>query len=197
MKELTRFREFLNEEKDPIEVLGSFILKIRKILNDPKAGTSPKMLNGVLGLMATVADFMDDEEYIMHLEQATESYQQDDMEGTKMHLLQALDSGEATYKDYIDQYLNKNIDEGDDPGHGLRTMASLANTRYILSYTTKDGEEKSRGFLSGLNAEDAFYELTDDDNVISAKIENIYYTPKGVKSEFTRDENGEAIVKIY
>ena len=100
MKELQRFREFLNEEKDPIEVLGSFILKIRKILNDPKAGTSPKMLNGVLGLMATVADFMDDEEYIMHLEQATESYYQDDMEGTKMHLLKALISGEEAFKDY-------------------------------------------------------------------------------------------------
>ena len=71
MKELQRFREFLNEEKDPISNLIGFLSKIRKILNDPKAGTSPKMLNRVLGLMATVADFMDDEEYIMHLEQAT------------------------------------------------------------------------------------------------------------------------------
>ncbi len=78
---------------------------------------------------------------------------------------------------------------------GGRVMESM--TRYILSYTTKDGKEKSMGFLSGLNAEDEFYELKNDDNVISAKIENIYYTPKGVKSEFTRDENGEAIVKIY
>ena len=58
-------------------------------------------------LAATVAEFMDDEEYIMHLEQALESYQQDDMEGTKMHLLQALNSGETAYKDQIDQYLNK------------------------------------------------------------------------------------------
>ena len=106
MKELQRFREFLNEERDPISNLIGFLSKIRKILNDPKAGTSPKMLNRVLGLMATVADFMDDEEYIIHLEQATESYQQDDIEGTKMHLLQALDSGEEAYKDQIDQYLD-------------------------------------------------------------------------------------------
>ena len=100
MKELQRFREFLNRKKDPIEVLESFLSRMRKILNDPKAGTSPKMLNGVLGLMAVVADFMDDEEYIMHLEQATESYYQDDMEGTKMHLLKALISGEEAFKDY-------------------------------------------------------------------------------------------------
>jgi len=103
MKELQRFREFLNRKKDPIEVLESFLSRMRKILNDPKAGTSPKMLNGVLGLMAVVADFMDDEEYIMHLEQATESYYQDDMEGTKMHLLKALASGEAAYKDQLDK----------------------------------------------------------------------------------------------
>jgi len=107
MKELQRFREFLNREENPIGNLIGFLSKMRKILNDPKAGTSPRMLNYVLGLAATVADFMDDEEYIMHLEQATESYYQDDMEGTKMHLLQALDSGETAYKDYIDQYVNE------------------------------------------------------------------------------------------
>ncbi len=78
---------------------------------------------------------------------------------------------------------------------GGRVMESMA--RYILHYTTKDGKEKSIDFISGLNAEDEFYELQDDDNVISAKIENIYYDPKGVQAEFTRDENGKAIVKLY
>ena len=77
---------------------------------------------------------------------------------------------------------------------GGKIMESMA--RYILYYTTKDGKENSIGFLSGLNAEDEFYELMDDDNVVSAKIENIYYVPKGVEAEFTRDENGKADVKI-
>ena len=77
---------------------------------------------------------------------------------------------------------------------GGKIMESMA--RYILYYTTKDGKENSIGFLSGLNAEDEFYELMDDDNVVSAKIENIYYVPKGVQTEFTRDENGEANVKL-
>ena len=77
---------------------------------------------------------------------------------------------------------------------GGKIMESMA--RYILYYTTKDGKENSIGFISGLNAEDEFYELMDDDNVVSAKIENIYYVPKGVQTEFTRDENGEANVKL-
>ena len=77
---------------------------------------------------------------------------------------------------------------------GGKIMESMA--RYILYYTTKDGKENSIGFLSGLNAEDEFYELMDDDNVVSAKIENIYYVQKGVQAEFTRDENGKADVKL-
>ena len=77
---------------------------------------------------------------------------------------------------------------------GGKIMESMA--RYILYYTTKDGKENSIGFLSGLNAEDEFYELMDDDNVVSAKIENIYYVTKGVQTEFTRDENGKANVKL-
>ena len=75
-----------------------------------------------------------------------------------------------------------------------KIMESMA--RYKLHYTTKDGKENSIDFISGLNAEDEFYELMDDDNVVSAKIENIYYVPKGVEAEFTRDENGKADVKI-
>jgi len=53
--------------------------------------------------MAIVANSIDDEEYIMHLEQATESYQQNDMKGTKMHLLKALAIGEEVYKDNVDK----------------------------------------------------------------------------------------------
>lgn len=76
-------------------------------------------------------------------------------------------------------------------------LSDLARARYILHYTTKDGKEESIEFISGLNAEDEFEKLQDDDNVISAKIENIYYDPKGVQAEFTRDENGEVSTKIY
>lgn len=103
MKELQRFREFLNMKRDPIEALGSFISRMRKILNDPKTETSSRRLNYALGLMAIVANSIDDEEYIMHLEQATESYQQNDMKGTKMHLLKALAIGEEVYKDNVDK----------------------------------------------------------------------------------------------
>ena len=84
----------------------------------------------------------------------------------------------------------KNVDE-------QMKVSDLARTRYVLHYTTKDGKEESMDFISGLNAEDEFYKLQDDDNVISAKIENIYYDPKGVQAEFTRDENGEVSTKIY
>jgi hypothetical protein len=74
----------------------------------------------------------------------------------------------------------------------------LTDNRYILYYTNKNGEEKSIGFLSGLNAEDEFYRLMDDENIVSAKIDYVYTKdgkPK-LSMEFTRDESGEADVKF-
>jgi hypothetical protein len=70
--------------------------------------------------------------------------------------------------------------------------------RYILYYTNKNGEEKSIGFISGLNAEDEFYRLMDDENIVSAKIDYVY-TKSGkpeLSMEFTKDESGEADVKF-
>jgi hypothetical protein len=74
----------------------------------------------------------------------------------------------------------------------------LTDDRYILYYTNKNGEEKSIGFISGLNAEDEFYRLMDDENIVSAKIDYVY-TKSGkpkLSMEFTRDESGEADVKF-
>lgn len=74
----------------------------------------------------------------------------------------------------------------------------LTDDRYILYYTNKNGEEKSIGFLSGLNAEDEFYRLMDDKNIVSARIDYVY-TKSGkpeLSMEFTRDESGEADVKF-
>ena len=74
----------------------------------------------------------------------------------------------------------------------------LTDARYKLYYTTKDGKENSIGFISGLNAEDEFYRLMDDKNIVSAKIDYVY-TKSGkpeLSMEFTRDENGEADVKF-
>ena len=74
----------------------------------------------------------------------------------------------------------------------------LTDDRYILYYTNKNGEEKSIGFISGLNAEDEFYKLMDDENIVSAKIDYVY-TKSGkpeLSMEFTRDESGEGIVKF-
>ena len=74
----------------------------------------------------------------------------------------------------------------------------LTDDRYILYYTNKNGEEKSIGFLSGLNAEDEFYRLMDDENIVSAKIDYVY-TKSGkpeLSMEFTRDESGKADVKF-
>lgn len=106
MKELIRFRQFLNEEKDPIGLIMEFVSNVRELLNDPKAGIHPKMLNYLLDEMRQFTPFLEIEEYMMHVEQAAESYQQDDMEGTKMHLLDALASGETAYKNQVDQYLD-------------------------------------------------------------------------------------------
>ena len=74
----------------------------------------------------------------------------------------------------------------------------LTDARYKLYYTTKDGKENSIGFISGLTAEDEFYELMDDENIVSAKIDYVY-TKSGkpeLSMEFTRDESGEANVKF-
>ncbi len=74
----------------------------------------------------------------------------------------------------------------------------LTDARYILYYTDKNGEEKSIGFISGLNAEEEFYRLMDDENIISAKIDYVYTKdgkPK-LDQEFTRDESGKAVVKF-
>ena len=74
----------------------------------------------------------------------------------------------------------------------------LTDARYKLYYTTKDGKENSIGFISGLTAEDEFYELMDDENIVSAKIDYVY-TKSGkpeLSMEFTRDENGKADVKF-
>ena len=74
----------------------------------------------------------------------------------------------------------------------------LTDDRYILYYTNKNGEEKSIGFISTYNAEDEFYRLMDDENIVSARIDYVY-TKSGkpeLSMEFTRDESGEADVKF-
>ena len=70
--------------------------------------------------------------------------------------------------------------------------------RYILYYTDKNGKENSINFISGLNAEDEFYELMEDDDIVSARIDYIYTKDGKPKrdQEFTRDESGKAVVKI-
>jgi len=74
----------------------------------------------------------------------------------------------------------------------------LTDDRYILYYTNKNGEENSIGFISTYNAEDEFYRLMDDENIVSARIDYVYTKdgkPK-LSMEFTRDESGEADVKF-
>ena len=74
----------------------------------------------------------------------------------------------------------------------------LTDTRYILYYTDKNGKEESIDFISGLNAEDEFYKLMDDENIVSAKVDYVYTKdgkPK-LNMSFTRDESGKADVKF-
>ena len=57
---------------------------------------------------------------------------------------------------------------------------NMFRVNHRLSYIKKDGEEKSIDFISGLNAEDEVYELMNDDDFVSAKIE--YMVDGEVKS---------------
>jgi hypothetical protein len=54
--------------------------------------------------MSQFAPFLEIEEYMTKIEQASQSLQQGDMEGTKTHLLDALANGEAAYEGQMDQY---------------------------------------------------------------------------------------------
>ena len=65
--------------------------------------------------------------------------------------------------------------------------------KYKVSHTKKDSSKSSMDFIGGLNAEDEFYKLMDDDNIISAKIE--YFGFGGDEGETTdtwsRDKDGK------
>jgi len=68
--------------------------------------------------------------------------------------------------------------------------------RYRVSYTKKDSSKSSIDYISGLNAEDEFYELMNDDNIISAKVEYIGGDEYENESTWTRGDDGKIDVKI-
>ena len=75
-----------------------------------------------------------------------------------------------------------------------KIMESMA--KYRVSYTKKDSSKDSIDFIGALNAEDEFYELMDDGNIISAKIEFIGGDEAKVESTWTRDKDGKVSVKF-
>ena len=77
---------------------------------------------------------------------------------------------------------------------GGKIMESMA--KYRVSYTNKDGKEDSIDFIGALNAEDEFYELMDNDEIISAKTEFIGGDEAKVESTWSRDENGKVSIKL-
>ena len=68
--------------------------------------------------------------------------------------------------------------------------------KYRVSYTKKDSSKVSIDYIGGLNAEDEFYELMDDDNIISAKVEYIGGDEAKVTDTWSRDKNGKVDIKV-
>lgn len=72
---------------------------------------------------------------------------------------------------------------------GGRVMENMV--KYRVSHTKKDSSKSSIDFIGGLNAEDEFYELMDDDNIISAKVEYIGGDEVKVTDTWSRDKDGK------
>ncbi len=68
--------------------------------------------------------------------------------------------------------------------------------KYRVSYTKKDSSKVSIDYIGGLNAEDSFYELMDDDDVISAKIEYVRGDEAKVTDTWSRDKDGKVDIKV-
>ena len=68
--------------------------------------------------------------------------------------------------------------------------------RHRVSYTNKDSSKDSIDFIGGLNAEDEFYELMDNDEIISASLEMLRGDKMEVVDTWSRDENGKVSIKL-
>ena len=68
--------------------------------------------------------------------------------------------------------------------------------RHRVSYTNKDSSKDSQDFIGGLNAEDEFYELMDNDEIISASLEMLRGDKMEVVDTWSRDENGKVSIKL-
>ena len=77
---------------------------------------------------------------------------------------------------------------------GGKIMESMA--RHRVSYTKKDSSKDSIDFIGGLNAEDEFYELMDNDEIVSASLEMLRGDKMEVVDTWSRDENGKVSVKL-
>jgi len=75
-----------------------------------------------------------------------------------------------------------------------KIMESMA--RHRVSYTKKDSSKDSIDFIGGLNAEDEFYELMDNDEIVSASLEMLRGDKMEVVDTWSRDENGKVSVKL-
>ena len=68
--------------------------------------------------------------------------------------------------------------------------------RHRVSYTKKDSSKDSQDFIGGLNAEDEFYELMDNDEIVSASLEMLRGDKMEVVDTWSRDENGKVSIKL-
>jgi len=68
--------------------------------------------------------------------------------------------------------------------------------RHRVSYTKKDSSKDSIDFIGGLNAEDEFYELMDNDEIVSASLEMLRGDKMEVVDTWSRDENGKVSIKL-
>ena len=71
-----------------------------------------------------------------------------------------------------------------------------SKAKYRVSYTKKDSSKVSIDYIGGLNAEDSFYELMDDDDVISAKVEYVRGDEAKVTDTWSRDKDGKVDIKV-
>ena len=68
--------------------------------------------------------------------------------------------------------------------------------RHRVSYTNKDSSKDSQDFIGGLSAEDEFYELMDNDEIVSASLEMLRGDKMEVVDTWSRDENGKVSIKL-
>ena len=83
-----------------------------------------------------------------------------------------------------------------DDAHSRNSTAIYLRKSQLDHIEHKDSSKDSQDFIGGLNAEDEFYELMDNDEIVSASLEMLRGDKMEVVDTWSRDENGKVSIKL-